>query len=330
VKPTGAWATHFHHIAWPITNAVLPRVIQRQLAGLLFLARFEFPSLLGREPAEFGRRLAYWAINGSDRLRHFLQQEELVGRLARALLNDRNDDESAILRPAALRRILADLECEQEARANLHAAREAARPGFHGVAPPSGPSQSHMPVEGHRPGIPSLAQPRVILRRRPAASGIEPWVTYIELPNLRGLLGRDAALDEFLRASRVRVASSGTWRPGGWLLSAHGMVLLQDWPDPSQPILHFEREPPAAWRPFLHSLRMSPGPRWLFRIGGGGQATEIATQALRPGQAYVLVQRNGLPLSGLLSPCTVAGGVGAARIDLPAVLGACDTSRLGR
>ena len=35
-RPTGAWASHFTIIAWPITHAVLPVYLQRYLAKLLF------------------------------------------------------------------------------------------------------------------------------------------------------------------------------------------------------------------------------------------------------------------------------------------------------
>ena len=35
-RPTGAWAGHFTIISWPITHAVLPVYLQRQLAKLLY------------------------------------------------------------------------------------------------------------------------------------------------------------------------------------------------------------------------------------------------------------------------------------------------------
>ncbi len=40
-EPTGAWAQHFSIICWPITHAVLPTDLQRQLARLLFENRAE-------------------------------------------------------------------------------------------------------------------------------------------------------------------------------------------------------------------------------------------------------------------------------------------------
>ncbi len=41
--PAGTWASHFSIICWPITNAIIPRDLQRQLVSLLFQERYELP-----------------------------------------------------------------------------------------------------------------------------------------------------------------------------------------------------------------------------------------------------------------------------------------------
>jgi hypothetical protein len=57
-KPRGPWAERFSIICWPITHAILPEDLQRQLAQILFEVRhsfrpelFDSPELLGREIA---------------------------------------------------------------------------------------------------------------------------------------------------------------------------------------------------------------------------------------------------------------------------------------
>ena len=41
-KPRGPWAEHFSIICWPITHAILPEDLQRQLAQILFEVRHSF------------------------------------------------------------------------------------------------------------------------------------------------------------------------------------------------------------------------------------------------------------------------------------------------
>jgi hypothetical protein len=58
-EPTGAWARHFSIICWPITHAVLPTDLQRQLARLLFEYRRALTSDLLAHPKS-ARRLSAW------------------------------------------------------------------------------------------------------------------------------------------------------------------------------------------------------------------------------------------------------------------------------
>src|ERR1035437_1949327 len=89
VKPSGQWARHFSIIAWPITHAILPRYLQGQLAKTLYDLRYRLVRLEKPKAQVLGQLLATNAWEASSRLRVFLEQEELAGRIVLALLSDR-------------------------------------------------------------------------------------------------------------------------------------------------------------------------------------------------------------------------------------------------
>ena len=66
-EPTGAWARHFSIICWPITHAVLPTDLQRQLARLLFEYRRALTSDLLAHPTALGTQLAARSWHYSSR-----------------------------------------------------------------------------------------------------------------------------------------------------------------------------------------------------------------------------------------------------------------------
>jgi hypothetical protein len=86
-RPTGAWANHFTIISWPITHAVLPVYLQRQLAQLLYEFRTGLTTSLLDDPGELGVRLAARSGWYSDRFRNFCQNTRLLGQVAAALLS---------------------------------------------------------------------------------------------------------------------------------------------------------------------------------------------------------------------------------------------------
>lgn len=67
VKPSGRWAEHFSIICWPITHAVLPRDLQRQLARILFNLRHSFSAELFESPLMLGEFIAARSWNATSR-----------------------------------------------------------------------------------------------------------------------------------------------------------------------------------------------------------------------------------------------------------------------
>ncbi|CAN7619818.1 hypothetical protein [Rhizobium sp. LjRoot258] len=120
--PRGAWASQFSIIAWPITHAILPKDLQTQLAHTLYYLRFALAGRLDEAPAAIGRYIGARG-EGSSRFRNFLQQEEMVGRIATALLGSPTVAPSDMILPGTLARIVDDLEKGQSARAWLVDAR---------------------------------------------------------------------------------------------------------------------------------------------------------------------------------------------------------------
>jgi hypothetical protein len=88
VKPSGPWAEWFTIIAWPITHAILPKYLQWQFARTLYNLRYHLAQLSDPSPAKVGQLLAAHTWDASSRFQEFLQQSELAGRIALALVGN--------------------------------------------------------------------------------------------------------------------------------------------------------------------------------------------------------------------------------------------------
>jgi hypothetical protein len=108
-EPAGRWADQFTIICWPITHAVLPTDLQRQLARLLFECRSGLTSDLLAAPDQLGKYLATRTWQAPDRFRTFAQNTSLLGHVAAALLAG-DDEPYPFLLDSALKRIIGDIE----------------------------------------------------------------------------------------------------------------------------------------------------------------------------------------------------------------------------
>lgn len=159
-RPTGAWSTHFKNIAWPITHAVMPAYLQRQLAQLLYEFRAYLSSDLLKDPDALGARLAARTGGYTERFRIFCSQHALLGRVAAALLA--GEEESEYLTPQILHRIVEGLSTEQRTRVWLQRARQTANhirtSGFRSAS-----------SSGERTSVavrqPTVSDPRLVLKR---------------------------------------------------------------------------------------------------------------------------------------------------------------------
>ena len=315
VVPSGTWAAHFSIIAWPITHAVLPRYLQKQFAQTLYNLRFSLARLNSIEPAVIGRLIASNTYYASTRFEQFLQQEELVGRLVLALLHqDPRAGEEPLL-PATLARIVEDLEKVRRVRGWLNETGRVVADRFKGLGKDrqrqETSSLAGLPQKEARPDI------RPDLRLRYAGEG--RWTLIIEVPSFKSIAALNPDIQKFLRQTRCMLNGDTGKKPASWVLSGTRRAVLKKWPDPTQPLVQFEKSNGQVNQLLKSECRMSAGPTWLFRIGEDGVAREITGRIVRPGYEYILVSKETFQdtIEGTM-PCLIdCHNVEAIRITVP-------------
>lgn len=322
-RPTGAWANQFTIIAWPITHAVLPVDLQRQLAKLLYEFRTGLTSSLLSEPGELGARLAARAGWYSSRFRIFCQNAQLVGQVAAALLSG-GEAESPFLSKSTLERLIADLSQKREVRDWLTSAQHAAnRVRVAGSTKPT-PSGNRSSSSTER--LPRATDPRLFLRRLGGS-----WHAYAELPDMTSLSERLPHVYDELRTRRARVNGGSRPVPTGGLVYGGQEARFDTWPDPGKPFVQLERGTDPVNALIADQAVISGGPWWVFRQQAGGAAVEVKGRFLRPGVPYVLVGSGDREPPGVpwCTPTSIAvGGAKAWRLDVPNPLPDADAQAL--
>lgn len=297
VLPTGAWASQFSIIAWPITHALLPRDLQFHLAKSLFDARYDVASLDDVTPASVGRLIASSAHYGSSRFRSFLEQEDLVGRIVLALLHHGSEREQ-VIHSATLTRIVSDLD---EARDYLDDARKVySAPQVVSRTPrlEAAPVVPDTVTEDVRNGGyvrgPASARPAFSAYRE--RDGL--WKFRIGFPGFISIAERNSSLRALLRRTRISIPCTGTtWLPSGWLLSASAQRAVTSWPDANASLIQLETGD-AALQALLDAECVLPhAENWLFCIGADGMGELVRNRKVWQGRKYLIVSRDPLPTS---------------------------------
>jgi hypothetical protein len=206
-KPSGVWAGHFTIICWPITHAILPKDLQRQLAKVLYDLRYSFNDSLLRSPDRLGEQIAQRSAYGTTRFQQFSQNTSLVGQIATALLFYEAERARTLLLHSTLQRITKDLEKEQRSREWLRDARSRAqRVHLNGLSRGSTPQRTYpvSPQEARTELAELAIEPRVILRPESPST----WKVLLEVPDFAPLLGRFPKLRSVLANSRCKVKGS--------------------------------------------------------------------------------------------------------------------------
>ena len=118
-RPETPWATHFPHIAWPITHAVLPLEFHRPFAQALAALRQHQIDPTQDEPLLYAVRRAARNLCG-ERFRGFLADESLVLALTRHFLRIRV--QNMPLTSQVLERIALDLRKDRTAARDIELA----------------------------------------------------------------------------------------------------------------------------------------------------------------------------------------------------------------
>jgi hypothetical protein len=320
-EPKGTWAKKFSIICWPITHAVLPCDLQRQLARILYELRHSFAAEVLKSPARLGELIAARSWSGTSRFQNFAEETLLVGQIASALLLPGEPESTASLYPATLRRIGEDLERERLARRWLHEARHVAhdRLQVHGLSiPRPATTRAVTNRETARAEVNALGlEPRLVLE--PSTTNNSDWEVFLEIPDLSSLLFRFPDFRNILSDSRCTVAgAAGRPLARGRVLRAFQRVLLNRWPLPEEILLQFEKSDPQLEYLLRTDSLLRPGPRWLFRIASDGLAYEMRGLSVRAGQRYIVVGTNdSFTPHSLLRPIkSSCEGVQAALLEL--------------
>jgi hypothetical protein len=324
-KPSGPWANHFSIICWPITHAILPRDLQRQLAEILYYMRDLFSAELLTSPMAFGEQIAALSWNASSRFQKLVEGGLLIGQIATALLLQGTQGSEGLILPATLRRIGADLDRARTARDWLRSAQHVAqRIQLHGLSSVGAPAAQlgrYTPADLAREQVTALAiEPRLVLR----PTGEDSWDVLLELPDFSNLLATFPGLRSVLTGSRCEVTGSSS-RPlaRGALLHGPQQVTLRTWPGASDVLLRFEQPTPTEFEYLLRTeCLLRSGPRWLFRVASDGLAYELRCNVVRPGHTYILANSGGPWRMGpSVKPIRLAcEGIHGARLDVPAAV----------
>ncbi len=324
-QPTGAWAEHFSIICWPITHAILPKDLQRQLARTLYDLRHSFYAELFESPQKLGQFIATRSWGGTSRFQNFAENAELAGQISAALLLEGRLGTASLIHPPTLRRIGADLEGERRAREWLRGARRGAqeRATVRGLALGRGPASSTVrgPDEARAEVATLGIEPRLVLR--PTASNGSCWEVSLEIPDLSHLLFRYPQARDVLTGSRC-VVTGAAGRPLARGRCLHGAqrVTLTRWPSEDEVLLQFEQRDAQLEYLFRAECLLRPRPRRLFRIASDGMAYELRSLRVRPGERYVLVSTAGpVAANAHVRPVELeCQGVHGVLLDLPVAL----------
>ena len=296
-EPSGAWAEHFSIICWPITHAILPKDLQLQLARTLYELRYRFSRNILESPVALGELIAAKSWDATSRFQNFVQEKELVGQIAAALLLRDELEGSNLIHPKALERISEDLDRQRQAREWLRSARQSAgervRTRSIGLPRRNTSADNSSTVGKDRSEVTQLGiEPRLILR--PKDSFGDTWDVLLEIPDLSHLPLRFPQTAEALSASRCIVAgSSGRPLARGRLLHGSQRIMLHRWPRWDEVLLQFERSDPQLEFLLRTESLLRPGPNRLFRIASDGLAYECRSLRVRPGEKYILVGTTG-------------------------------------
>ena len=324
--PTGLWAEHFSIICWPITHAVLPKDLQRQLARILYKLRHSFSGEILKSPTSLGELIAARSWNATSRFQNLTQETQLLGQIAAALLFQGEFGTGNLIHPATLRRIGEDLDQEQRAREWLKDARQSAKARVQvrglGLLGRGARSTNISSLDEAREEVIALGiEPRLMLRPTNSPGGL--WEVSLEIPDLSHLLLRFPQTQPILTGSRCVVAgSSGRPLARGRCLHGAQRVRLAQWPRVDEVLLQFEQSDPQLDYLLRAECLLRPGFKWLFRVASDGLGYECRNLRVRPGQQYILVSAAGpVQLDGHATPIDLScEGIHGALLELPQAL----------
>lgn len=324
-EPCGPWAAHFSIICWPITHAILPKDLQRQLARILYEIRNSYSAELFESPSRLGSLIAARSWDAPSRFQNLAEEPALLGQIAAALLLEGEFGTESLIHPGTLARIGSDVERERLGREWLRGARQSARDRAHLRGLGGGTKASSTfpsSQQDARKEVQTLGiEPRIMLR--PIDPANSSWGAVLEVPDLSNLLLRFPATRAVLTGARCLVAgTSGRPLARGLFLHGPRRVALTRWPNSDEVLLQFDEPNPQLEYLLRADCLLPPAPVWLFRIATDGVAYPCKSLRVRPGSRYIIVRTSEpIPPSEYASPVDLhCIGTHAAMALVPAVL----------
>jgi len=283
IRIGGVWARHFNRIAWPITHAVLPKDLQRDVLELMYQARGSFSRETLESPSTLGALLSGRAM-GSSRFMRFVENHELLGLVASALLGEEAGSE--IMLSSTLNRIASDLTREREAQDRLRdVRRKSAAVRTVGFAPRPSPAEPFLPSQPLR----VQRQNRVRARMEGTPAG---WRMVVRIPNLVEAVAATGEVRQALIESRYRVAGRSSWLSRRTLTGPGKSVVLDSWPLGAAWVA-LEGDRSDINQLLTQRLPLTSRASRLFKIDGVGTATELVGTVVRPNVEYLWVGPEG-------------------------------------
>ncbi len=289
--PTGPWATQFSIISWPITHAILPKDLQVQLARLIYDERYLIAEFIDAQPEEVGKLVAASAYEASARLRNFLEQPVLAGRIVLGLLGAAGQSTNYWLQPETIQRILIDLERHSHAKAWLRAARSTVQSAKIKLASPARvPTAPRATVEASPANEEKVAlksvTPQLLLLREED----DRWTPVVEIPSFRAIAGMNPRFATLLRSSRAKVqGTTAGWSAPGWLLYGPHKKKLAKWPSLNTSLVQLEHTDKALEYLLRSECRIEAAQCWLFRVRPDGSAAEAPSRTIHSDTQYILL-----------------------------------------
>jgi hypothetical protein len=318
--PSGPWAEKFSIICHPITHAILPKDFQSQLTQVLYDIRGLFTKDVLQTERMLGELIRDASIRQSNRFRQFVQDVQIVGLIAKALLAEQTELSESVLLPHTLHRIVQDLSREEVALERLTDARKSAlrvqRLGLFGGRP------RHDNAHGERSRTGNDVNLQPTFQLSPVAPG--QWNLSLNLPDFTPLATLNPTLNRLLEEQRCYVAGARKPLPRSALLFGRNLVPLCQYPRRTESVLSFGDELPAEesreFKGILNDhVSFAPGARALCRISKDGRAYQVRQLVVRPGRGYIYLSADDLPTTAdyMRRVDIVCSGVFAYKLTIP-------------
>lgn len=331
LAPSGPWARQFPIIAWPITQAILPRYLQRHFADHLYELRHALSRTGELTLQQIGELLSDRYYGSSSRFEGFLQQKVLTARIVMALQLEGVEDSVSPIEKATLDRIVADFDRLGSHGARLREAQRALRktqfinsskPGY---VPPN--QAIARPAED----LERVQRPRLLAR--PLDS--DTWSLSIAIPDLATPMRKAGLSPRDLEYAKMRFRffdEGSAWMPARGLFSYTGETEepLRAYPSTDRAIFEFQHPLAGATDILNGRLHLPADPIRVLKVRADGIASELFGHQVRANQSYVVAGSAEMPadIAKALSLTQLKAGTSGVNLWLLAVPGRLDAAQI--